>query len=206
MFNPSVTALGVGGITVWIFAIIASYFIGNISPATLVAKAAGIDIRKEGSGNPGTTNVLRVLGKKAAAGTLVIDILKGVAAVLLGGFLGNDWLGVLCGFAAFIGHLWPVVFHFKGGKGIATAFGILLAVDLLVAVICLGCALLGMLMSRRVSIGSISGAVSLPVMIGIFESEYLPVFTVMAILVIFRHRSNIQRIIRGEESKLNFKK
>ena len=206
MFDPSVTALGASGITVWILAIIVSYFIGNISPATLIAKAAGIDIRKEGSGNPGTTNVLRVLGKKAAVGTLAIDILKGVAAVLLGGLLGNGWLGVLCGFAAFIGHLWPAVFHFKGGKGIATAFGILLAVDPLVAVICLGCALFGALVSRRMSIGSIFGAVSLPVMIGIFDSDYLPVFAAMAVLVIFRHRGNIRRIIRGEEPKLNFKK
>ena len=92
-----------------------SYFIGCISPATIVAKANGIDIRKEGSGNPGTTNVLRTLGKKAAAVTLIIDILKGAVPVIIGAFAGPVF-AFGCGTMAMIGHVWPFQFKFKGGK------------------------------------------------------------------------------------------
>ena len=187
-------------------ALLAAYFIGNISPATLVAKAAGIDIRKEGSGNPGTTNVLRVLGKKAAIATLLIDVLKGVAAVMLGRIVGNEWLGVLCGFVVFLGHIWPICFRFKGGKGIATAFGVLLAVDPIVGLLCLAVALLGAAVSKRMSIGSIAGAIALPLLIGYFKPEFVIVFSAMAVIVIIKHRKNIVRIIKGEEPKLNLKK
>ena len=187
-------------------ALLAAYFIGNISPATLVAKAAGIDIRKEGSGNPGTTNVLRVLGKKAAIATLLIDVLKGVAAVMLGRIVGNEWLGVLCGFVVFLGHIWPICFRFKGGKGIATAFGVLLAVDPIVGLLCLAVALLGAAVSKRMSIGSIAGAIALPLLIGYFKPEFIIVFSAMAVIVIIKHRKNIVRIIKGEEPKLNLKK
>ena len=113
---------------------------------------------------------------------------------------------MLCGFAAFVGHLWPAAFHFKGGKGVATAFGVLLGLNPVVALLCLAAALLGVLLSRRMSIGSIFGAVSLPIMTGIYEKEYIIIFTIMAVLVIYRHRSNIKKIIRGDEPKLNFKK
>ena len=187
-------------------ALLAAYFIGNISPATLVAKAAGIDIRKEGSGNPGTTNVLRVLGKKAAIATLLIDVLKGVVAVMLGRIVGNEWLGVLCGFVVFLGHIWPICFRFKGGKGIATAFGVLLAVDPIVGLLCLAVALLGAAVSKRMSIGSIAGAIALPLLIGYFKPEFVIVFSAMAVIVIIKHRKNIVRIIKGEEPKLNLKK
>ncbi len=202
----SILALGTGEKIIWLLALIAAYFIGNISPATLIAKAAGLDIRKEGSGNPGTTNVLRVLGKKAAVGTLLIDVLKGVAAVELGRIAGNEWLAVLCGFVVFIGHIWPVCFHFKGGKGIATAFGVLLAVNPVVGLLCLAVALLGALVSKRMSIGSIAGAIALPILIGYFEPEFVWVFFAMAVIVIIKHRANLKRIIKGEEPKLNFKK
>ena len=186
--------------------LVCAYFIGNISPATLIAKAAGVDIRREGSGNPGTTNVLRVLGKKAAVGTLVIDVLKGAAAVLLGKFIGGEALAVLCGLFVFIGHVWPAVFHFKGGKGVATAFGVLLAINWIVALLCLASAGLGALVSRRMSIGSIVGAAALVVLGGFYETEYIAVFVVMALIVIFKHRGNIKRIINGDEPKLNFNK
>ena len=189
-----------------LIALVCAYFIGNISPATLIAKAEGVDIRKEGSGNPGTTNVLRVLGKKEAVGTLVIDIIKGAAAVLLGKFVGGEALALLCGFTAFVGHVWPAVFHFKGGKGVATAFGVLLATNYIVALLCLASAGLGALVSRRMSIGSIVGAVAL-VIIGCFLTpKYVAIFAVMALIVIYKHRGNIKRIISGDEPKLKFKK
>lgn len=195
-----------GEAALFILALLVAYFIGNISPATLIAKAAGLDIRKEGSGNPGTTNVLRVLGKKAAVGTLAIDILKGVAAVWLGRLVGGEALAVFCGFFAFIGHVWPVVFRFKGGKGIATAFGVLLAVDPRVGLLCFAVAALGVAVSRRMSIGSVGGGIALPFLIWYFDPEFTVIFAVMAFIVVFRHRSNLKRIIKGEEPKLNFKK
>lgn len=194
------------GSAVWILIIIAAYFIGNISPSILISKAAGIDIRKEGSGNAGTTNMLRVMGKKAAAATLIIDILKGVAAVLLGRFTGGDGLAVLCGIAVFIGHIWPVVFGFRGGKGIATGFGVLVTIHSLVGIICLGIAAIGIIAARRISIGSLMAAVSLPVLSYVYLPDYIGLLTIMTLIVLFKHRSNLKRLLKGEEPKISFKK
>ena len=94
----------------------AAYFIGNISPSILLGKAKGVDIKKEGSGNAGTTNALRVLGKKAAVITLIIDVCKGVLAVYLGMKFGNYTIGTVCALAVFCGHVWPCFYRFKGGK------------------------------------------------------------------------------------------
>ena len=111
-------------------AVIIAYFLGNINPAILIGRLHGVDIKKVGSGNAGTTNVLRVLGKKAAAETLLVDIGKGVIAVLIGKLIGgmimNDpgMLGAWCAVAVFAGHIWPAVFGFKGGKGIATGLAL----------------------------------------------------------------------------------
>ena len=135
---------------------ILSYFIGNISPATLVGKLHGVDIRKEGSGNPGTTNVLRTLGKKAAACTLLIDILKGFIPAFLAGIFISRLAAILCGTAALLGHMWPVCFRFRGGKGVATGFGVALAIDWRVGLTALLCALLGVLVTKRMSCGSIA--------------------------------------------------
>lgn len=111
-----------------VLAILAAYLIGNISPAIILGKLSGVDIKKEGSGNAGTTNVLRVLGKKAAFITLVIDIAKGFLAVRLGMLFGYE-TGAVCAVAVFCGHIWPCFYRFKGGKGVATAFGALLAIN-----------------------------------------------------------------------------
>lgn len=190
----------------WICAIVAAYFIGNISPAILISKAAGIDIRKEGSGNAGTTNMLRVMGKKAAAATLIIDILKGVAAVLIGRFVGGDNLAVVCGLAVFIGHIWPAVFGFRGGKGIATGFGVLLTIHTAVGLICLGIAAVGVIAARRISVGSLLAAVSLPFLAYFYLPDYIGLLTLMAAIVLLKHRSNIKRLLKGEEPKISFKK
>lgn len=197
--------------TVSIAAIIISYFIGNISPAILIGRMMGIEIRKEGSGNAGATNVLRVLGKKAAAATLIIDILKGSAAVLIGQYIGIQGFGIqglamYCGLAALIGHIWPAVFQFRGGKGIATAFGVVLALAPLLGLIEAAIALVFMLLSKRVSVGSLAGAIVLPFAGYYFDPDFLPVMVIMAIIVIFKHRANIKRLLKGEEPKANFKK
>ena len=114
-----------------------AYFIGNISPSTIMAKRQGIDIKKEGSGNAGTTNALRVMGKKAGAITCIVDILKGVVAVLIGMLIGGPAAAYLCALCVFLGHVWPIVYRFQGGKGVATAFGAVLAVNPLLALIAL---------------------------------------------------------------------
>lgn len=192
--------------------VIAAYLIGNISPAILIGKMAGLDIRSEGSGNAGTTNVLRVLGKKAAAGTLAIDILKGVAAVLLGRFLGNyfmlpgDWLAMICAAAVFIGHIWPAIFGFRGGKGIATGFGAVVTLQPLIGVLLAVIALLLIAVSRRVSVGSVLAAASLPFLAHFIAPQYTAGLSVMALIAIYKHRANIARIFKGEEPKISLKK
>lgn len=187
-------------------AIVIAYMIGNISPATLISKASGVDIRKEGSGNPGTTNMLRIMGKKAALLTLVIDVLKGVAGVLVGAYLGGEALSVLCGLAVFTGHIFPAIYGFKGGKGIATAFGVLLALHINIALICLGVAVLGFVTARRVSVGSLLAALSLPFLAWLYMPDHILVFTAMSIIVLIKHRSNLERLIKGEEPKISFKR
>ena len=201
------------------------YLMGNISPAILIGKAHGIDIKKEGSGNAGTTNVLRVLGKKAAIGTLIIDIGKGVVAVMLGRLIGYIYAtgildlteerdirymvlscAMLAGFCVFAGHIWPMAFGFKGGKGVATAFGVLLAINPLLALSCLAVVALVALISKMVSLGSLCGAAMLPLLSMMFEPDFFWTGLVMSIIVIIKHRPNISRIIRGEEAKLFTKK
>lgn len=187
-------------------AVIFSYLIGNISPAILIGKMAGVEIRSQGSGNAGTTNVLRVLGKKAAVATLLIDILKGVAAVLIGRYLGGQSLAMVCGLAAFLGHIWPAVFGFRGGKGIATAAGIILTVEPLMGLIEAAIALSLIAATRWVSLGSLTAALLLPVVAYFFDPKYTLWAAVMAVIVFIKHRANLKRLLRGEESKISFKK
>lgn len=187
-------------------AVIFSYLIGNISPAILIGKMAGVEIRSQGSGNAGTTNVLRVLGKKAAVATLLIDILKGVAAVLIGRYLGGQSLVMVCGLAAFLGHIWPAVFGFRGGKGIATAAGIILTVEPLMGLIEAAIALSLIAATRWVSLGSLTAALLLPVVAYFFDPKYTLWAAVMAVIVFIKHRANLKRLLRGEESKISFKK
>lgn len=189
-----------------IVCIIAAYFIGNISPAILIGRVMGVDIRNQGSGNAGTTNVLRVLGKKAAAATLIIDIGKGVLAVLLGSFAAGQDTAMACGLAVFIGHIWPITFGFRGGKGIATAFGVILTIEPLLGVLEAIIALVFMLISKRISVGSLAAAILLPIAAYFFDPNYLLMTLAMALIVIFKHRANIKRLFKGEEPKVSFKK
>lgn len=188
-----------------------AYLIGSISPSILLAKAKGVDIKKEGSGNAGTTNTLRVLGPSAAVITLIIDICKGFLAVYLGiyfsSFAGDfvmQQTTYLCAVAVVCGHIWPIFFKFKGGKGVATAFGAVLAVNWMVALIALAIVAVGVLVSRRMSVGSLLGGLALPFLCLYFEFNFLMGSFFLAVLVIHTHRANLVRLRNGTEPKINF--
>ncbi len=208
-----------------VMAIIA-YLIGSISFSVIISKKmAGFDVREKGSGNAGSTNMLRSVGKKAAAITLICDVLKGVVAIILAIILGNifkdsnkELLLQIAGVAVVLGHTFPIFFGFKGGKGVATSLGILLMSNWQIGLICLVFALVLMILTRMVSLGSCMAAILFPVLT-LFINEHYTVLTegksgnvyfiysvIMAIIVLYNHRSNIKRILNGTENKLSFKK
>lgn len=178
---------------------LAAYFIGNISPSTILARRRNIDIKSAGSGNAGTTNALRLMGKKAALITLVVDICKGVVAVLIGYFFAGQMGAMCCALCVFLGHVWPIVYKFKGGKGVATAFGALLAINPLMALIDLGIVVICVLITKRMSVGSIVGSIMFPVLAIFMEPEFVWIAILMAIILLIGHRSNIKRLLHGEE-------
>lgn len=183
----------------FIFAIVIAYALGNISPSTIMAKAQGLDIKQEGSGNAGTTNALRVMGKKAGAITLIVDILKGTVAVVLGGIIAGPTAASWCVLAVFCAHVWPVLYKFQGGKGVATAFGSILGLNPLLALICLGIVAVFVFTSKRMSVGSIAGAIAFPILAIFMEPTFIVPAIVMALIIIVKHRANIQRLMKGEE-------
>lgn len=185
--------------------LLGAYLLGNISPSTLIAKSKGINIKKAGSGNAGTTNALRVLGKKAALVTLIIDIGKGTAAVLIAKALLPWDIAMFSALLVFLGHVWPICLKFQGGKGVATAFGALLGVNWKLALICLAIVIVIVLITRMVSLGSISAAVIFVILAYFMEPAFLKVGIPMAAILIFKHRANLVRIIKGEENKISFK-
>ncbi len=187
-----------------ILAYLIAYFIGNISPSTIIGRRSGIDIKQEGSGNAGTTNALRVLGKKAAVITLCVDVLKGVAAVLIGSFAAGSLGAYGCALCVILGHIWPMLYKFKGGKGIATSFGALIALNPLLALIELGIVAAVTLLSKRMSAGSIAGLICLPFICIFMEPGFVAAAAVISVIMIIKHRANIVRLIHGEEPKLSF--
>lgn len=184
--------------------VVLAYFIGNISPSTMLARARGLDIKKEGSGNAGTTNALRVMGAKAGVITLVVDILKGVIAVLLPQLIVGETCAMLCAVAVILGHVWPVIYKFKGGKGVATTFGAIVAINPLLGLATLAVVAVTVLISKRMSAGSVMGALLFPILSFFLEPGFYLHGLVLAAIVIIKHRSNIDRLIRGEEPKLGF--
>ncbi|MCI9246402.1 MAG: glycerol-3-phosphate 1-O-acyltransferase PlsY [Clostridia bacterium] len=208
----------------YIIVAIIAYLIGSISFSVIISKKmAGFDVREKGSGNAGTTNVLRSVGKKAAIITLICDVLKGVVAILLAllaGVIFKDLdkalLVQLAGVFVIIGHTFPIFFKFKGGKGIATSLGVLLMINWQIGLICLVFALLLMALTRMVSVGSIAAAVLFPVLVIFINQNYIVaessnlsylIFSVIiALLVFFNHRANLKRIATGTENKISFKK
>lgn len=206
-----------------IIALIA-YAIGSVNFSVIISKKmAGFDVREKGSGNAGSTNVLRTVGKKAAAITLVCDILKGVVAILvalvIGLFAKESSKAILVEVAALavvLGHTFPIFFGFRGGKGVATSLGIILLINWKIGLICLVFALTLMALTRMVSLGSISASVLFAVLTMFITDSYVAgiehdfSFVVFGILlaafVIFNHRSNLKRILNGTENKLGSKK
>ena len=203
----------------YILVAVIAYAIGSVNFSIIFSKKfAGFDVREKGSGNAGTTNMLRSVGKGLAVLTLICDILKGIVAILVAYWIGKiatdikpEILIQLAGFFAIVGHTFPVYFGFKGGKGVATSLGILLLVNWQIGLICLVFALLVMLFTRMVSLGSIMAALLFPVLTifitehYIVDGNYIIFGIAMAVFVIFNHRSNLKRIYKGEENKLSLK-
>lgn len=203
----------------YIVVAVIAYLIGSINFSVIISKKmAGFDLREKGSGNAGSTNVLRTVGKKAAAITLVCDILKGVVSILIAKLVGNIWkdldgalLVQLAGILVVIGHTFPVFFKFKGGKGVATSLGVLVTTNWQIGLICLVFALVLMALTRMVSVGSMAAAILYPVLtifIGqnyIVPGNYIISSIILAILVVFNHRSNVKRLFTGTENKISFK-
>ncbi len=191
--------------------LVIGYLLGSISTGVILSRAFGHkDIRSQGSGNSGTTNMLRVMGKKFALLTFAGDLLKGIIAVLIGKALLGTQAGEIVGaFGAILGHNFPLYFGFKGGKGIATSFGCLLIVFPLQTLCAFGVFLLLVATTRYVSAGSLGAAVTLPFFI-MFTTPCDPVIwcSVIAIclLAIWRHYPNIKRLMNHTESKLSFGK
>lgn len=188
-----------------IILIIFAYFLGSISSAIVVCKLMQLpDPRTEGSGNPGATNVLRLGGKKAAIITLLGDILKGVIPVLLARALGvTDIALALVACAAFAGHLFPVFFGFQGGKGVATAFGAVVALSWPLGFASLGVWLLIVFAFRYSSLASICAAISMPIFAYfLVDKAYTIPLLIISIIVVLKHRTNVVRIVQGKESRL----
>ena len=201
---------------------IIAYLIGSVNFSVILSKKmAGFDVREKGSGNAGTTNMLRSVGKKAAALTLVCDVLKGVIAILIAMFIGwafkienQSLLVQIAGIAVVIGHTFPIFFGFKGGKGVATSLGILIMSNWQIGLICLVFGVLLIALTRMVSLGSCSAAVLFPVLTLFITdnyivsqgSGYLIYSIILAVIVLYNHRSNIKRIMEGNENRISFGK
>jgi len=189
-------------------AIIIAYFIGCINNAYILTKIyKKMDIRNYGSGNAGATNVLRVLGYKAALPVFILDFLKGVLAVLIGLFLAGPVGSMLAGIFVVCGHNWPIFLGFRGGKGIATSLGVIITVNPILGLVAFAIGVLVIAVSKYVSLGSITGTISF-VLLNLFFWISLETFVfslILASMAIFQHRSNILRLISGTESKLGQK-
>ena len=208
--------------TSYIIVGIISYLLGSISFSVIISKKlAGFDVREKGSGNAGATNMLRSVGIKGAVLTLIGDCLKGIVAILVAVIAGKiaqnadkALLVQLAGIAVVLGHTFPIFFNFKGGKGVATALGVVLVTNWQIGLICLVFALVLMALSRMVSLGSVGACVLFPVLVLFIKnnyivtegSSYLIYSIILAIIVAFNHRSNIKRLLNGTENKISFKK
>ncbi|WP_434084043.1 glycerol-3-phosphate 1-O-acyltransferase PlsY [Halalkalibacter oceani] len=198
-----------------IFIIVSGYLLGSISFSYIIAKKIKkVDIRQHGSGNAGATNTLRVLGVGPAVAVLALDIVKGIAAVWLGILLAPDQSGLfpaLAGLAAILGHNWPVYYGFRGGKGVATTIGVLATLVFFPALFAGLLAIASIFITRFVSLGSLLFTVLTPVLtyvlIDTYDYPILYVYltVVVAVLSLWRHRTNLARLIKGTESKLGKK-
>lgn len=205
-----------------IIAIIA-YLIGSINFSVIISKkVAGFDVREKGSGNAGSTNMLRSVGKGPAALTLLCDVLKGVVSIgiaialgnIIGGEIDKALLVQIAGIAVVLGHTFPIFYKFKGGKGVATSLGVLILTNWQIGLICLVFALLLMALTRIVSLGSILAAILYPVLTIFINdnyivsegSSYIIYSIILAVIILYNHRTNIQRLLNGKENKISFSK
>lgn len=178
------------------------YALGNINPSILIGKMYHVDIRKEGSGNAGTTNTIRVIGLKAGIAVLLLDILKAFAAVKIGTAVGGT-AGAMAGFACVIlGHCFPALYGFKGGKGVAAALGAALALNWQSGLLALLVAAVLFLLARRMSVASIGAVAAYPVFVHFFRPECQYFAICCAVFLVIMHTPNIKRLLRGEEKVL----
>lgn len=204
-----------------IIAVIA-YLLGSISLSVFLSKKlAGVDVREKGSKSTGSTNMLRIVGKRAALYTFLWDVAKGIIAIVIALIAGKIVKNVdqalliqIAGIFAVIGHTFPIFLNFKGGKGVATSLGIVLVTNWQIGLICLVFALVLMAITRMVSVGSITAAILFPVLVLFINSNFIVeasgvkyfIFSlILAAIVIFNHRENIKRIANGSENKISFK-
>ena len=187
-----------------------AYMLGNISAGKIIAKKIGhVDISKVGSGNAGTTNVLRTLGWMPSILTLLGDVLKAVAAALIGRAIQGEAGMLIAGVAVVVGHIWPVVYGFKGGKGIAAAFGFIIFTDPLTALLLFVEQISIIAVTRYMSVGSIVSCVMYPVFTAVIhwgDTLRIAVAIIIGALALFAHRGNIVRLINRNENRLDFKK
>lgn len=213
------------------FVIILSYLVGSIPTSIVISKLVrGIDIRNYGSGNAGGSNVFRVLGWKWGILTILLDALKGaIAVIVVARFYLDSFpfsnvtpfddftlVQIICGVSAVIGHVWTLFAGFKGGKGIATGLGVLIMIVTIDMALALGIFFLVVGISRYISLGSLAAAVAVPVIMVIRENVFgvdiqgyhtiLPFAILLALFVIYTHRSNIERLLQGSERKISFSK
>jgi acyl phosphate:glycerol-3-phosphate acyltransferase len=202
-----------------IIALLIAYILGSLPSAVWIGKVFyNIDVREYGSGNAGATNTFRVLGKKAGIPVLIIDIMKGYVAVQLATIIGNYLpatqqfvnFKLTLGIAALLGHIFPVFAGFRGGKGVATLLGILAGVHPPAALVCAGVFIVTLFLTRYVSLSSMISAIAFPIVIMFYYHETvrsLNVFSMfVAILVLITHQKNIERLLKGEESRIAFPK
>ncbi|MFD2523338.1 glycerol-3-phosphate 1-O-acyltransferase PlsY [Emticicia soli] len=201
-----------------IMGVMLAYLLGSIPTAVWYGKIFhGVDVRQHGSGNAGATNSLRTFGRKAGIIVLIIDFLKGFLAVFLAQYLfpdSNQYLPLLMGVVSVIGHLYPVFAQFRGGKGVATALGVIAASFPMTVIICIAVFLIIVFTTKYVSLGSILSALAFPVQIafnvwGINPNQdpyYLAFAIALALILVFTHRHNIQRLMNGTENKVGSKK
>jgi len=187
-------------------AVIAGYLLGSLNTSLIIGRFYKVDVRKHGSGNAGMTNTLRTLGRKAALFVIIGDMAKGILAYLAGFYIYSGQPGGLIGGTACItGHIWPAFFRFRGGKGVLTAFAVLLMFDWMIALGLLAVFLVILLATRYVSLGSITAASLFPIAAAVFGRGTLTmVFSGMiAVVIIIKHHENIKRLLSGTESKFS---
>ncbi|GAF65310.1 glycerol-3-phosphate 1-O-acyltransferase PlsY [Alkalihalobacillus trypoxylicola] len=202
-------------VILFVTSLIIGYLLGSISFSYLIAKKIKkVDIRQHGSGNAGATNTLRVLGVGPAVAVLILDILKGIIAVIIASLLApNDlgWYPAMAGLAAILGHNWPIFFRFKGGKGVATTIGVLAFLVFLPSLIAGVIAIASIFLTKYVSLGSLLFVILTPVTTFLLlntlniPSSYFILTFIVALLSLWRHRTNVVRIFNGTENKIGKK-